>query len=106
MNEKIIMKVVKELLTRAKEESAMCTALSDLGIEMDFFGNYEILDAALDLLGLPSDNTTDYEYGEDNDEIFCRDAYIDDFDSMEPDEYITHILNEVEILKEAGFTQE
>lgn len=80
--------IVKELITLQLDCLDKMDKFEEVGITLDFFGNFELLEKALDLVGFPPDNTFQYDLAAMNGEIsedkkielgklFCRDYLYD-----------------------------
>lgn len=82
--------LVKYLLRLARTSRLEFRRFSDAGVELDrhTLGNESLLDIALDLIGIPSDNTVEqeaihgYPAGFFHDDTYCRDWIEDVFEVM------------------------
>lgn len=105
--------IVKELISLQLECIHRMDKFESVGIALNFFGNFELLDKALDIIGFPEDNTVEFDLSAlngleptgkrtDFDNIFCRDYLYDNsfFDGdtyhfSTIDEYVDWLYQEV-----------
>ncbi|WP_106828165.1 hypothetical protein [Parabacteroides pacaensis] len=113
--------IVKELISLQLECLRKMDQFESVGITINLFGNYELLNKALDLIGFPEDNTVEFDLSAlngqqtisgkrtDFDNIFCRDYLYDnsffDGDTYQfktVDEYVDWLYQEVRRIHTEG----
>lgn len=112
--------IVKELISLQLECIRRMDQFESVGITINIFGNFELLDRALDLIGFPEDNTKEFDLASrdgqraagkrtDYDNIFCRDYLYDNsfFDGdgyqfKTIDEYVEWLYQEVRRIHAEG----
>lgn len=105
--------IVKELISLQLDCLEKMDKFEEVGITLDFFGNLDLLEKALDLVGFPPDNTFEFELavlkGEipkekqaEFDNLFCRDYLYDNslfsgdaYEFKTIDEYVDWLYQEV-----------
>lgn len=86
------MKTQRQIVTELIEMQVDCLKriekYESVDISISIFGNYELLNVALDIIGFPSDNSSEFDYSilngqkpdgrrTDFDNLFCRDYLYD-----------------------------
>lgn len=86
------MKTQRQIVTELIDMQVDCLKriekYESVDISISIFGNYELLDVALDIIGFPSDNSSEFDYSilngqkpdgrrTDFDNLFCRDYLYD-----------------------------
>lgn len=112
--------IVKELISLQLECVRKMDQFESVGITINIFGNFELLDRALDLIGFPEDNTSEFDLSAlngqqssgkrtDFNNIFCRDYLYDnsffDGDTYQfktIDEYVEWLYQEVRRIHAEG----